>query len=89
MRALPFTTENGEYVDETALSAGISFPLKGETNRLDLGMQYLTRGDLDSNNLQDSSIMFMIGFTGFDIFSKAPDRTAPREIPKAEELQQW
>lgn len=89
LRALPFTTENGEYVDETALSAGISFPLKGETNRLDLGMQYLTRGDLDSNNLQDSSIMFMIGFTGFDIFSKAPDRTAPREIPKAEELQQW
>jgi hypothetical protein len=50
---------------------------------------YQTRGSLDTHNIQDTSYMMLIGFTGFDIISKAIDRTAPREIPKAEELQQW
>jgi hypothetical protein len=87
-RALPFKV-NGEYVDENAISAGFSLPLKGEVNRLDLGFMYQTRGSLDTHNIQDTSYMMLIGFTGFDIISKAIDRTAPREIPKAEELQQW
>lgn len=88
MRLLPFKC-NGEYVDENTLSAGISIPLKSDVNRLDLGFQYTTRGVLDTHNLQDSSYLFLIGFTGFDIIGKAIDRTAPREIPKAEEIQQW
>lgn len=87
-RALPFKS-NGEYVDENTISAGLSLPLKGEINRLDLGFMYQTRGSLETNNLQDSSYMMLIGFTGFDIISKAIDRTAPRDIPEAEELREW
>lgn len=88
-RSLPFKSRNGEFVDESTYSAGLSFPLKGDINRIDLGVQYQVRGSLDANNLQDRSIMMLFGFTGFDIISKAPDRTAPREIPKAEEIQRW
>ncbi|MCD8481069.1 MAG: hypothetical protein LRZ88_13280 [Candidatus Cloacimonetes bacterium] len=49
----------------------------------------LSRGSLEENKLSDRSLMFSIGITGFDIFSKAPDRTAPRDIPIAEDLQAW
>jgi hypothetical protein len=87
LRALPFKSENGEYVDENTFSAGFSFPLKGDINRIDLGFQYQTRGSLETNNLQDRSFMMLFGFTGFDIISRAPDRTAPREIPQAEDIQ--
>jgi len=87
-RELPFKS-GGEYVDESTLSAGITLPLKSEINRLDLAVQYQSRGSLSSNGLQDRAFMMMIGFTGFDIISKAIDRTAPREIPKAEELRPW
>lgn len=72
-----------------AYTAGLSIPLKNEVSRIDLAVQYLTRGSLEKNNLSDRSLMFMFGITGFDIISKAPDRTAPREIPKAEEIQTW
>ncbi|HPF08973.1 MAG TPA: hypothetical protein PL020_04485 [Candidatus Cloacimonadota bacterium] len=88
-RQLPFQDKNSEYIDEMAYTAGLSIPLKNEVSRIDLAVQYLTRGSLEKNNLSDRSLMFMFGITGFDIISKAPDRTAPREIPKAEELQTW
>ncbi len=87
-RELPFKS-NDEYVNENTISAGLSIPLKSEINRLDLAFQYQIRGSLDSNNLQDSAFMMMLGFTGFDIITKDVDRTAPRYIPEAEELQQW
>jgi hypothetical protein len=38
------------------------------------------------NKLQDRSLMFMFGITGFDVLTRDFKRTAPREIPKAEEL---
>jgi len=76
-------------VNELALSLGVSLPLKGEVNRIDIGFQYSRRGDLDQNKLLDNSYLLMFGFTGFDILSKAPDRTAPREIPEKEDLGTW
>lgn len=88
-RNLPFRDQNGEEISELALSMGISLNLARTTNRIDLGFQYLRRGDLATNNLEDQSFMFMIGLTGFDIITKAPDRKAPREIPQAEETQGW
>jgi hypothetical protein len=88
-RTLPFTSVNGEDITENTISAGLSLILKGDVNRLDLGFQYQKRGSLDTNSLMDSSFMMLIGFTGFDILGKAPDRTAPRDIPEAEEIQQW
>ncbi|MGI6197708.1 MAG: hypothetical protein ACOYIS_01100 [Candidatus Cloacimonadaceae bacterium] len=87
-RALPFKV-NDEPVAEYAVSCGVSFPLKRDINRLDLGFQMLKRGNLDTNKLSDTSFMFMLGFTGFDIIGKAGDRTAPREIPVKEEMNQW
>lgn len=87
-RHLPFQAA-GNDIDELALSLGVSLPLKGDVNRIDLGFQYSRRGNLDQNKLSDNSYMLMIGFTGFDILSKAPDRTEPREIPEKEDLKAW
>ena len=88
-RQLPFRDKNGKDIDEMAYTFGLSLPLKSEISRLDLGLQYLKRGSLDENMLSDNSLMFLIGITGFDLFSKAVDRTAPRDIPKAEEVEEW
>jgi hypothetical protein len=79
-RHLPFRVEDKD-VNELALSLGVTLPLKSEANRIDIGLQYLNRGTLAQNKLRDNSFMLMIGFTGFDIITKAPDRTAPRDIP--------
>lgn len=84
-RELPFLA-NGNTVRETAVTGGFAIPLKRVETRLDFGVQYSWRGNLDDNNLQDRALMFMIGMTGFDILTKAYDRSAPREIPKAEEI---
>jgi hypothetical protein len=87
-RELAFPS-GGEYVDENTISAGLSLPLKSEINRLDLAMQYQVRGSLEANQLKDSAFMLMLGITGFDIITRAPDRTAPREIPEAEDIKKW
>ena len=88
LRTLPFKVK-GEPIDEYAVSCGISFPLKRDINRLDFGFQLLKRGDVNTNKLSDTSFMFMLGFTGFDIIGKAGDRTAPRDIPVKEEMDRW
>ncbi|HOH47648.1 MAG TPA: hypothetical protein PLX59_07365, partial [Candidatus Cloacimonadota bacterium] len=85
-RKLPFTSKEGNEINELTFSTGVSFRLARLANRLDLGFQYTRRGDLTENGLMDNSFMMMIGMTGFDILTKAPDRKAPREIPQAEEL---
>jgi hypothetical protein len=84
-RVLPFSAE-GHELFENAVSAGVTIPVKNTENRLDFGFQYLLRGDANLNNLEDRSFMFMAGITGFDILSKPFTRTAPRDIPKTEEL---
>jgi hypothetical protein len=84
-RVLPFDS-NGHQIAENAISAGVTIPVKSSENRLDLGIQYLLRGSTKFNTVEDRSFMFMIGITGFDILSKPFTRTAPRDIPKAEEL---
>lgn len=88
-RKLPFKSSNDEEIDELALSLGLTFALKRDVNRIDLGLQYTRRGNLSVNELQDDSVMLMIGFTGFDILSKAPDRKAPRDIPEKEDTEGW
>ena len=85
--SLNLRVPEGNEIDELALSMGITFPLKGDVNRIDLGLQYLKRGNLDTNSLSDTSLMLMLGFTGFDIISKAKDNTRPRDIPVKEELE--
>ncbi|MDP2172909.1 MAG: hypothetical protein Q8M98_07770 [Candidatus Cloacimonadaceae bacterium] len=87
-RKLPFKAD-ADAIDESGVSLGVTLPLKRDVNRIDLGFQYLRRGNLAANKLQDNSFMLMIGFTGFDVITKAPDRTAPREIPVKEELEEW
>ncbi len=84
-RVLPFEVNNNA-VTETALTGGLTIPLKNSGNRIDIGLQYLMRGSLDKHNLQDRSFMFMLGLTGFDILSGPFKRTKPREIPQVEEL---
>lgn len=87
-RTLPFQVA-GADVNEIGFSLGSSFPLKRDINRLDVGIIALQRGSLAQNKLSDTSIMMVLGFTGFDIIGKASDRTAPREIPIKEELTEW
>jgi hypothetical protein len=84
-RLLPFEVNNNP-VTETALTCGLTLPIKQSDNRLDFGLQYLWRGNLDKNNLQDRSLMFMLGLTGFDVISHEYKRMTPREIPEIEEL---
>lgn len=88
LRTLPFHS-NGESVSELGLTLGLSFPLKRDINRIDIGFQYLRRGSLDKNRLVDNSFMLMLGFTGFDIIGRGTDRTAPRDIPDKEEPSVW
>ncbi len=85
-RQLEFKDKDGNEIDELGLSCGLTFPLKREVNRIDMGFQYLKRGDLGSNKLSDTSFMFLLGFTGFDLISRSADRTAPRSIPQKEEM---
>lgn len=85
-RQLEFKDKDGNEIDELGLSCGLTFPLKREVNRIDLGLQWLKRGNLSSNHLSDTSIMLMLGFTGFDLITKGSDRTAPRDIPVKEDL---
>lgn len=87
-RKLPFKAD-ADAVDETGISFGVTLPLKRDANRIDVGFQYLRRGNLSANRLRDNSFMLMLGFTGFDLITKAADRTAPREIPVKEELEEW
>ncbi len=85
-RQLEFKDKNGNEIDELGLSCGLTFPLKREVNRIDMGFQFLKRGELGSNDLSDTSFMFLLGFTGFDLITKSSDRTAPRSIPQKEEM---
>lgn len=85
-RKLPFTAVADNEISEISASAGLSIPLKKDVNRIDLGLRYTRRGDIDTNSMQDDAVMLILGFTGFDFLSRALDRTAPRYIPKAEVL---
>lgn len=84
-RHLPFRA-NAAEINELALSLGLSLNFKDSVNRIDIGLQYLKRGGLETNKLTEDSFMLMFGFTGFDILTKASDRTAPRDIPQKEDL---
>ena len=86
-RELAFNDKNGNTIDEMAVSCGLTLPLKSKVGRIDLGLQLLQRGKLSTNELSDTSLMFMLGFTGFDFMYKAKDNTAPREIPVKEEFE--
>jgi len=83
LRQLPFEV-NENKIMEKSFSFGTSIPLKSSNKKLDLAVQYLTRGDIDDHGMQDSSLSFSIGITGFDIFSKRRKKTEHRDIPKAD-----
>jgi len=85
-RQLEFKDKDGNEIDELGLSCGLTFPLQRDVNRIDLGLQLLKRGDIKTNHLSDTSIMLMLGFTGFDLITKSTDRTAPRDIPVKEDF---
>jgi len=85
-RQLEFADKDGKDIDELGLSCGLTFPLKSEINRIDLGLQLLKRGNLSQNHLSDTSLMLMLGFAGFDLITKGSDRTAPRDIPVKEDM---
>lgn len=85
-RNLEFKDQEGNSIDELAWSMGLSIPLKRDINRLDVGLRLTKRGDLGTNKLEETSMMMMFGFTGFDILSRESNRKAPRYIPEKEEL---
>ncbi|MBM4403302.1 MAG: hypothetical protein FJ042_02780 [Candidatus Cloacimonetes bacterium] len=85
-RRLPFHDKDSNTIAEYSVSCGMSLPLSRDANQIDLGFIALRRGALSSNTLQETSLMFVVGITGFDILTREPTRTAPRYIPKAEEL---
>ncbi|MDD2229395.1 MAG: hypothetical protein PHY48_08290 [Candidatus Cloacimonetes bacterium] len=86
-RELAFKDNQGNTIDEMAVSCGLTLPLKSKVSRIDVGLQFLQRGKLSTNGLSDTSLMFLLGFTGFDFMYKAKDNTAPRDIPVKEEFE--
>lgn len=84
-RTLPFEIDN-QAVTETAITGGFTLPVKDNNNRLDIGVQYFIRGNVDDHNLQDKGLMLMFGITGFDLLTRDYKRTAPRDIPVVEEI---
>lgn len=86
-RNLPFKI-NDNTIYETAVSTGLTLPIKQKDSQIDVGTQYIWRGDIEQHNLQDRSLMLMIGLTGFDIITRAFDRSSPRAVPKADDLMQ-
>jgi hypothetical protein len=82
-RLLPFEKEN-ESITETGLTFGFSIPFVAPEKQLDFGCEYILRGDVDAHGVREKILYFSIGINGFDIFSKQPKKTAPRDIPKAD-----
>ncbi|MFO7896563.1 MAG: hypothetical protein R6U84_06505 [Candidatus Cloacimonadales bacterium] len=82
-RKLPFQINNSQ-INELKASFGLSIPLQSPNKRIDLAVEYLTRGDSAEHGFSEDSLMFSIGVTGFDIFSRRPKKIAPRDIPEAE-----
>ncbi len=85
MRQLPFEVNNSKVM-ESSVTAGFTVPIKALFSRIDFAYQYTKRGNVDDNELEETSHMFMIGMSGFDIFTKTLKRDQPRDIPVAEEL---
>ncbi len=83
IRELPFA-KNSSKIMEKALTFGTSIPLKSANKTIEIAVQYTTRGNVDDNGLQDDSLMFTFGITGFDIFKKRPKKIEPRDIPQAD-----
>lgn len=85
LRELPFDYNN-EKIYEKVATIGFSLPLKSRIDKLDFAFEYMIRGDIDSNGIEDRSSMFMVGVSGFDIFRKVHTRKSPRDIPEKEDL---
>ena len=83
IRELPFNT-NQNRIMEQAFTFGTSIPLKSANKTIEIAVQYTTRGNIQDNELQDKSLMFTFGITGFDIFKKRLKKIQPRDIPEAE-----
>ncbi len=82
-RELPFEVNN-EAINELKASFGLSLPLESPNKKIDLAVEYITRGDNELNGLSENSIMFSVGITGFDIFSKRYKKIEEKDIPKAD-----
>lgn len=80
-RELPFEKSNNKII-EKGVSFGSSIPLKTPNKKIDFAVKYLIRGNLGDHGVRDKSVMFHIGITGFDIFTKKYKRTEERDIPK-------
>ena len=80
-RILPFKV-NGSNVTESMVSFGVSAPLRNPGDQIHFAVQYILRGDKTKHGVEEKTLMFSIGATGFDIFKARTPRTAPREIPK-------
>lgn len=83
-RILPFKVNNSK-VTESMVSFGISAPLKNPGDQIHFSVQYIVRGNKTDHGIEDKSLIFSIGATGFDIFKRRIRRTAPRDIPKPDE----
>ncbi len=84
-RVLPFKVNNNT-INEISGSFGFSVPLISPDNKLDFAVKYTMRGNSSDNNLQDRSLFFTIGTTGFDIFSKPDNKKGKRDVPVADEI---
>jgi len=85
-RRLQFNDQEDNALNEISATLGLSFNLKKDLNRIDVGVKLTRRGEIETNKMQDTAVMMMLGITGFDIFSRESSRREPRYIPVKEEL---
>lgn len=82
-RSLPFRV-NDSKIGEFFLTGGFSIPFTESGSYLDFSLNYTTRGDKSSHGTEDSSLLFSLSYSGFDIFRRRLRRIEHRDIPEAE-----
>ena len=81
IRNLPFQIAE-THIYETAWHAGVSIPLKGMDNYVELSLKMFQRGKQATHGYSEDGWIMSFGLVGFDFLRKPLNRKQPRPIPK-------
>lgn len=90
-RELP-CMENGNYVNEKALTLGFDVPLDfKKQGKISVALNYGTRGNISENKKEDTFFGFSVGFQSFDRWLNPQNYSREKEIPKADPnyIEEW
>lgn len=61
---LPYTDGTNEQIRETVFGLGVGIPFNFNISRLDLGIEYGWRGDIDRQGAKETVLRMVVGITG-------------------------